>query len=339
MTPGRATAEGTARFRQRFADRTAAGHFRSAAGLWLSSIGVGTYLGALDAATDAAYEEAILAALAAGINVFDSAANYRGGHSERCIGRALEQAFANGLAARDEVFVSTKGGFPADGGPHSLEPSFLEGELEKSRASLGLETIDLYYLHNPETALSSGSTDEALESVRRALAWGGGARDEGRVAAVGIATWGGLRQPPGAADHLPLTELVGPDPESPALVAVQLPLNLAMPEALAAPTQELDEATLPALVVARYAGLWTFASASILQGRLTAGLPAEIAEIFPGLGTDAQRALQFTRSAPGVTTALVGMSSPEHVRENLELVRHEPAAAEELQRLFAGGVS
>lgn len=339
MRRGRATPEGTARFRQRFAGRTAAGHFRSASGLWLSSIGVGTYLGADDAATDAAYEEAVLAALAAGVNVFDSAANYRSGRSERCVGRALERAFATGVAARDEVFVSTKGGFPAGGGPHCLEPSFLAGELEKSRASLGLETIDLYYLHNPETELSSRSKDAALESIRRALTWGGGARDEGRVAAVGIATWNGLRRPPGASEHLPLTGLISPDRESPALTAIQLPLNLAMPEALAAPTQELDEATLPALVVARYAGLSTFASASILQGRLAAGLPAEIAEVFAGLETDAQRALQFTRSAPGVTTALVGMSSPEHVRENLELVRHEPAAAEELQRLFAGGVS
>lgn len=339
MRPGRATPEGTARFRQRFAGRTAAGHFRSAGGLWLSSIGVGTYLGADDAATDAAYEEAVLAALAAGVNVFDSAANYRGGRSEHCVGRALERAFANGLAARDEVFVSTKGGFPADGGSHSLEPSFLAGELEKSRASLGLETIDLYHLHNPETQLREGSTEEDPESIRRALVWGGEARDRGSIAAVGIATWNGLRRPPGASDHLPLTELVGRDREAPALAAIQLPLNLAMPEALAAPTQELDGATLPVLVVARYAGLWTFASASILQGRLAGGLPAEIAEVFAGLETDAQRALQFTRSAPGVTTALVGMSSPEHVRENLELARHEPAAAEKLQRLFAGGVS
>ena len=113
MSQTRATAEGTRGFAQRAG--AADGHFREGMGLSLSSIGLGTYLGDDGAAVDAGYEACIAAGLGAGINVFDSAINYRGQKSERAIGRALAKAFASGAAQRDEVFVSTKGGyFPHD---------------------------------------------------------------------------------------------------------------------------------------------------------------------------------------------------------------------------------
>jgi len=49
---------------------------------------------------------------------------------------------------------------------------------------------------------------------------------------------------------------------------------------------------------------------------------------------DAQTGIQFVRSMPGVTTALVGMSQVEHVDENLQLVRIAPAPREEFLRIF-----
>src|SRR6476659_6390824 len=109
MIAGRATPEGTERFAKR--SEAAAGHFRRAAGVSVSSIGLGTYLGGEDAATAEGYEASIGVALASGVNVFDSAINYRGQRSERAVGRALAKALGEGRAARDEVFVSTKGGY------------------------------------------------------------------------------------------------------------------------------------------------------------------------------------------------------------------------------------
>ena len=53
-----------------------------------------------------------------------------------------------------------------------------------------------------------------------------------------------------------------------------------------------------------------------------------------GLKEDYALALQFARSAPGITTALVGMSRVENVKKNLELVGVEPAAREEFLKLF-----
>ena len=64
----------------------------------LSSIGIGTYLGEPDAATDRGYAQAVVAAVEGGINVIDSAINYRFQRSERSIGAALRELTAKGYA-------------------------------------------------------------------------------------------------------------------------------------------------------------------------------------------------------------------------------------------------
>jgi aryl-alcohol dehydrogenase-like predicted oxidoreductase len=162
----------------------------------------------------------------------------------------------------------------------------------------------------------------AFEALETAVA-------AGRVGAYGTATWNGYRVPPGSPGALSLEELVSLARE----VAgaghhfrfVQLPLNIAMTEAYGHATQTVAGGPASLLDAAGHFDVAVVTSASILQGRLARGLPASLGESFPGLTSDAQRALQFTRSAPGVTTALVGMSRVEHVRENLALVAAPPA--------------
>jgi predicted aldo/keto reductase-like oxidoreductase len=77
-----------------------------------------------------------------------------------------------------------------------------------------------------------------------------------------------------------------------------------------------------------------FASASLLQGQLTQGLPPESRSWFPGMRTDAQRALQFVRSTPGITCALVGMSNLEHVQENLGTAATAPMTLEQFRAIL-----
>ena len=79
------------------------------------------------------------------------------------------------------------------------------------------------------------------------------------------------------------------------------------------------------IAVAESLGITVVASASLLQARLSNGLPDQVAENLPGLATDAQRAIQFARSAPGISSALVGMSNPAHVNENLGVAAVTPA--------------
>src|SRR5512143_1646494 len=116
MIPGFATAEGTARYRQRFPQLAAAGHFRQqqhvpeAGELWLPSLGLGTYLGEPDEAADQRYVVAISEALRSGINLLDTAINYRHQRSERTIRAALSKLMDAGVR-RDEIVVCTKAGY------------------------------------------------------------------------------------------------------------------------------------------------------------------------------------------------------------------------------------
>ena len=107
-----------------------------------------------------------------------------------------------------------------------------------------------------------------------------------------------------------------------------------MLEAFTLANQRADAGLVPTLRAAEHAGLYTVASASMMQGQLSRGLPPELGTALPGLATDAQRALQFVRSTPGVGTALVGMKTIAHVEENAGVARTSPAPWEQFQRLL-----
>lgn len=350
----RAGPTGTARYRDRFAGALAEDFFRPFAGsLVVSSIGIGTYLGECDEVDDASYAKTIRAAFEAGINLVDTSINYRCQRSERVVGRVLNDAITAGVVARDEVVVCTKGGYiPLDtttpptrdeylaylhrtfvdtgivsaedvaGGGHSLSPSFLTHQIALSKANLGVQTLDVYYLHNPEQQLDYVQPARFRTILRRAFALLEERVASGDIGCYGCATWNGLRTPPDARGHLDLYELVsiardvGGDDHR--FRVVQLPVNLAMSEAIRTPTQRLGgKRVVPLLQAAEDLGLSIVASASLAQSRLTSGLPPAVRDSFPALTSDAQRAIAFVRSLPGVTTALVGMRSVEHLRENL----------------------
>jgi aryl-alcohol dehydrogenase-like predicted oxidoreductase len=363
--PGSATAEGTLRYAARFQGRAAPGHFREIrGGLVLSSIGIGTYLGEPDEATDGAYTHAVVTAVEGGINVVDSAINYRFQRSERAVGEALRELFHKGFG-RDEIMVCTKAGFltpdgemPADpnsyfsheflergvfrvediaAGCHCMAPGYLADQLDRSRQNLGLETIDVFYLHNPETQLSEVPPEEFRRRIREAFLFLEAAVASKQIRAYGMATWNSFREDPKAAGFLSLAEMVqiakdvaGDDHH---FRFVQLPFNLAMPEALTRPNQAVDGRSVPMVQAARTAGVALVTSAALLQGQLTKNLPAFINGAL-GLKDSASLALQFARSVPGLTTALVGMSQVPHVKANLELIGVEPASREQFMKLF-----
>jgi aryl-alcohol dehydrogenase-like predicted oxidoreductase len=361
-----ATPEGTKRYSDRLASITAQGHFRLQQGLCMSSIGLGTYLGHWDDRTDRMYQEAIERAVELGSNVIDSAINYRFQRSERAIGAALKQLFESGRASRDEIIVATKGGFfpfenepPRDGrawvveniintgaaraeeivGSHCMSPTYLEDQLTRSLKNLGLESIDIYYVHNPESQLDGVSRPEFLKRVRAAFEFLESAIADGRIQFYGTATWNGYRQPPSARDYLSLEELFHEAREAGGedhhFRVIQLPFNLAMPEAVTSGNQTVDGETLSTLEAASRLGITVMCSASLLQSQLSQGLPKFVAAALGGLNTDAQRAIQFVRSAPGVATALIGMSQRAHAEENLMVAKTPPASIEEWIKLFS----
>jgi aryl-alcohol dehydrogenase-like predicted oxidoreductase len=362
---GSATAAGTDRYRKRFADTIPSQHFRKSHGIWLSSIGIGTYLGDYDPATDRQYHDALIAAVKSGCNVIDSAINYRLQRSERSIGSAIKEVASIGVG-RDELVIATKGGFiPYDGVPptnvrsyfeetfvkpgiatlsdvvggcHCMTPAYLINQLDCSLRNLDLESIDIYYVHNPETQLGAIPRDEFNNRLLHAFEALEGAVSAGKISMYGTATWNGFRNPTSASDYLSLAEVVelatkagGKDHH---FKVIQLPVNLGMAEALTQANQQIAGKPVTTLEAAQALGITVMCSASILQGQLSRNLPALIGDTFQGLETDSQRALQFVRSTPGVTTALVGMKQISHVEENLGIARIAPAPWEQYSKLF-----
>jgi len=364
-----ATKEGTKRYAQKFAGRAAPGHFRDAQRMMLSSMGIGTYLGQPNEKTDEAYTAAVVAAVESGINVIDAAINYRFQRSERSIGAALHQLVTKGFA-RDEIVLCTKGGYltpdgemPADpneyffreyiqrgifaakdivAGGHCMTPRFLKDQLSRSLKNLGVECIDVYYLHNSETQLSEIPKPEFLNRVREAFEFLESAVEAGVIRYYGMATWNGFRQDSQARDAMQLPEIVQLAQETAGGIHhfrfIQLPFNLQMTEALTVGNQALRGRQRTLADAASELDLTLVASASLLQGQMARNLPGIVAEAF-GLKNDAERALQFARSAPGITTALVGMSHVEHVKANCRLVGLPAATEDEFGKLFSRGES
>ena len=356
----------TAAYADRFPNLKSNGFYRSFNGLTVSTLGLGTYLGNADEADDLLYIEAIGKALVSGINLLDSAINYRCMRSERNIGAALGKQVAEGKLKRNEVVVCTKGGFlPFDGEPprdgaayfhreyvaqgicgaedlvagcHVMTPKYLKNQVGRSLANLGLSSIDLFYLHNPEIQLDEMDPPEFYKRLAEAFGALEELVKEGRIASHGTATWDGYRAPPSDAGHLSLEKVLKAAEKAGGsrhhFRAVQLPYNLGMAEAYAAPTQTLGSQSVSLLAAAKANGVAVFTSASILQSRLTQNLPPAVMEAFPGFAADSQRSIQFARSTPGVTAALVGMKRVAHVEENLGVAAHPPTGTEVIEGLF-----
>jgi aldo/keto reductase family protein len=224
-------------------------------------------------------------------------------------------------------------------GVHALTPRFVADQIERSRDNLGLETIDLYMLEDPELLLAARGPSEFRKELAELFATLEDAVARGAIASYGLATWHGLLVPYGERGHLSMFELMetaidvgGPEHH---LRGIALPYSVGFGEAKGLESQFGPEARAATLLdTLRDTGTAIFTAAPLVHGRAARGMPLFFRQAFPGLATDAQRCLQFARSTPGVTTALVAMRSPEHVDENLALAAHAPAGPETIDKLF-----
>lgn len=316
-----ATEKGTARFAKHHGKGKAAWAYREVARMHLSALGIGTYLGEPNDATDARYIEAIGEAVRQGVNVIDTASNYRDGRSEVCVGKALAALIEQRQVYRSEVLLASKAGFlsPQTGqladeasvscGCHSMAPEYLAAVIDRSLQAMAVQTVDVYYLHNPECQLQELPKEVVHDRIRAAFEALEKAADDGKIRVYGAATWPGLRAALRDKDHLAIADLVALAEDVAGkqhrFKAVQMPLNRMMPEAHNLPNQPVDGEHVSALAAAAHYGLVAFCSAPLYQGRLARK----------------GRAVQMLRSAmmaPGVTTVLAGMSDVAHVHENIK---------------------
>src|SRR5438045_1276170 len=106
----KATTASTERYEARFREHFAPDFYRQTSfGPIVSSIGIGTYLGDCDDADDAAYAASVQHAVVRGINLIDTAINYRCERSERSVGTAIQRILAGGEIPRESLIICTKG--------------------------------------------------------------------------------------------------------------------------------------------------------------------------------------------------------------------------------------
>jgi aryl-alcohol dehydrogenase-like predicted oxidoreductase len=276
--------------------------------LQLAAVGMGTYLGDEDDATDLLQEKALIDLLTLGCNVIDCAPNYRDGRAELSVGRALSNAFASGIAARDEVFVATKVGLLTEDSPLAqkfvlgpegscYEPACVLSSLENSLRQLQLSCVDCVFIHNLELLKLADAEFftkrfEALaECLEQAVA-------TGLCAAWGISSWSGFRVDGSHTDYLSLKDLRSA--QWPHLRYIQLPLGLWGSEAITEVWQ--DGKTI--LEVAEDMGI--FANSPLLQGELVSILKQNKISV--------ENAVRFVRDTPGIDVVLLGIKQSSHVQ-------------------------
>lgn len=351
MISGFATPEGT----KKFAETSNANklNFKEIHNLTLSNIGIGTYLGNPDEKTDEDVKNAVKQSVLSGVNVIDTAINYRAQKAERSVGKAISELLSEGKITREQIFVCTKNGYltndadvnqefwdyvkneyaqkgvivegDVSSGYHCMTIPYLEDQLERSLKNLDLECIDLLYLHNAvEGQINDISRDEFLKKLKQVFELYEQKREQGKIKFYGMATWECFRVPSDNPQYLSLQETVNLAEQiggkNHGFRFIQLPYNMHYDQALLKKNQIFNGQHTSLLETALNLGIGVFTSVPFMQGRLLApGVMPEFGELKPSL-----RALQFIRSTPGVISPLVGQKSKDHVSENLEIMQIPP---------------
>ncbi len=351
MISGSATPEGTKQFAIDSGANRA--NFKVFEDLTLSNVGIGTYLGDADSKTDDLVSEAVRQSVMSGINVIDTAINYRSQKAERSVRRAVSGLVQDGVVSRDQIFISTKNGYVTNdadvelgfweyvqreyvqsgvvgrdditSGYHCMTPAYMSDQLDRSLKNLGLECVDLMYIHNAaEGQIKDVPREQFLKNLESIFELYEQKRDEGKLAYYGMATWECFRASPTNLQHLYLEDVlamaVRAGGENHGFRFIQMPFNMYYDQALLTKSQHVGGLEMSALEAAKALGVGVFTSVPFMQGRLLQpGVMPDFDELKPAL-----RALQFIRSSPGVLAPLAGQKLPEHVSENIEIMNIPP---------------
>jgi uncharacterized protein YyaL (SSP411 family)/aryl-alcohol dehydrogenase-like predicted oxidoreductase len=255
--PGRATAEGTSRYADRFDPNGYTG--LGSTGLTTSRLGFGGYR-VHD--KEPRHRDALVRALRSGVNLVDTSTNYLDGSSERLVGSVVQQLVDAGELTRDQIIVVSKIGYIQgtsyemarerearetpypevvkyeEGLWHCIHPEFLEDQLQRSLDRLELDTLDLCLLHNPEYFLADAARravpltearDEMDRRMKEAFAFLETQVADGRIGFYGVSS-NTAGSPASDADAISLTRMLAAAKQAAGdghhFRALQLPVNL-----------------------------------------------------------------------------------------------------------------
>ncbi len=277
-------------------------------GLRVSDVGFGAMtIGgeAFGPTDDAESLNALHHALDLGMNLIDTADAYGRGHSEDLIAQVLK-------TRRKEVVLATKGGnqYTVRQGLRNFDPSYIAGALEQSLRRLGVDTIDLYQLHNPSAeVMRRGEIFDLLDRCKR----------EGKIRYYGVSL-------ETAADGVVAIQTGKPD-------TLQVVYNILHqdPEDELFPLAQRDNVGIIARVPlergvlsGRFTAPSSFARgdfrARMFSGQALAPLNAAVAKLgflvkgdVPNL---ANAALRFVLSHPAVSSVIPGIRTARQVDDN-----------------------
>ena len=337
----------------------------------LSSIGLGTDHGEVSDNVDAGYRAALAHGLRNGLNVLETGVSYRHGRSAEAAGGAVRDALAAGVP-REALFLVGKGGFlalPEDpdadlgewfkesiikkglgtpdqvaGGIHLLSPAYIAWQLEATRQALGVETLDAFLVDQPEVHIpeleSKEALNERLQQVYTVLEM---AVQAGKLRTYGLATWKACRVATDDPTFQSLTSQMGlaekavggNDPNAHHMRLITMPFNVNMLEGFTRFNQATGKGNVASTVQAAFQlGLYFVGTHTLNGGALVEEQPPILRQAMGDLPTNAQRALQFARSTPGVGTAMTAMAHQEHVDEALAVARREPLTKDAFLKMF-----
>lgn len=347
MISGHVTKEGTEIFACNSpANKT---NYKKFHNLTLSNVGVGTYLGNTDSETDVLMQNAIKLSIESGINVIDTAINYRSQKSERSVGKAIQELIEEKKIERNQIFISSKNGYVTNdadikkdfweyvnseyvknniikagdisSGYHCMSVSYLEDQLSRSLKNLNLDCLDLMYLHNAIEGQQDISRAEFLTKLKQVFEMYESKRSEGKILFYGMATWECFRVTSdnpmflSLEDALLLAQSVGG--KNHGFRFIQLPFNFYYDQALLLKNQKPNQTILESAISNN---IGVFTSVPFMQGRLlVSGVMPEFNSLPPNI-----RGLQFIRSTPGILAPLVGHKQKSHVDDNLKVMAMPP---------------
>jgi aryl-alcohol dehydrogenase-like predicted oxidoreductase len=302
------------------------------------------------------YIEGVKEAIKSGINLIDTASNYRYGQSEKEIAIALKELFEEGSVKREELIICSKGGFiqleyPFPKNPynwieeniinnslatvddieldqHCMTPDFLEWSCKKSLENLGIKTLDIYFLHNPEIQISKIGYKKFLKKIETIFRRFEKMVEKGMIKHYGVAVWNGFIDE-STNEHINLEDLI----EIAIKVAginhnfkyIQTPFNIAKTSIYTMPTQSVKGEACTLLQAAHRLKIGVISSSSLLQMNLfKKSFNAQVGYLLDSkmiLENDIQLALQFVRSTPGIITSLFASKVPVHIKKNLEITK------------------
>jgi aryl-alcohol dehydrogenase-like predicted oxidoreductase len=338
-------------------------HFRQREGIFLSSVGMGTYLGEPTVGHDELVENAIYDSVKSGaINVLDTAINYRFMKSEKCIGRTLSRLVSDNVISRNQLFVSTKNGYITNDGDYPsidvmeyiqkmfispglidasdissgynvLNPNYIARCIDKSLMNMRLKTIDLVYIHNAfESWNEDVSRSEFNHMIADVFKTYERYRTDNKIRYYGMATWSCFRVPRESKEYLALEDIVSIAEEvggkNHGFKFIQLPYNLAYSEPIFLKNQNVgSEKGLTILEACKKFNIGVFTSAPLLQNRL---LNVKVPD-FLGITDQVTKLIQIVRSTPSVTSALIGQKNPDHVSKNVGIAKIPPLEESEFR--------